>query len=380
MRSSTIIGVAALAVAVGLSSGCSTLPAAGPSTEQIDPPSVAPLRDYVMVDLNQRVVDILAQYRVAPFAKQFAAARPAPGQIVGPGDVLTIVLFEAGQGGLFSSDQGARVTLVQRVDSDGSITVPYAGRIVAGGFGPQAIEKKIVSALEGRAIQPQALVQVTETVSRSYVVNGEAARPGRYPVTAAGDRVLDAIATAGGAKQQLFQTRVTLVRGSTQATLNMKSLIDSPEDNVYVQPNDRIYLTQDPALFLAFGAVPKPGPVLFDMEKISLLEAVGKAGGLIDQRSDPGALFLFRYEPASAVRQMDPKYDGRFGDRTPVVYRVNLRDPNAYFYAKGLAIRDKDVLYVANAKLSELQKFLLILASARSVAQTASVAQSFVAP
>lgn len=378
MRSTLLSGAAALAAAAGLLSGCSTLPATGPSTEQIDPPSVsnAAIRDYVLVDLNQRVVDIVSQYRVAPFAKRFAAARPAPGQIVGVGDVLAIQLFEAGQGGLFSSDLGARVSLTQRVDSDGSITVPYAGRIVAAGLGPQAVEKKIVTALEGRAIQPQALVQITETVSRSYVVSGEVGSPGRQPVTAAGDRVLDAIAVAGGSKGEPFRTRVTLVRGSAQASAIMKDLITNPADNVYVQPGDRIYLTKDPQLFLAFGAVPSPGPIEFDLEKISLLEAVGKAGGLLDQRSDPGALFLFRYEPASAVRQMQPGYDGRFGDRVPVVYRVNLRDPGAYFYAKAMEVRDKDVLYVANAKLSELQKFLQILASARNVASTAQTVET----
>lgn len=380
MRSKNLSGVTAFVVAAGVLSGCATLPSTGPSTEQIDPPSVSKtaIKDYVLVDLNQQVVNVLSQYRAAPFAKRFAAARPAPGQIIGQGDVLSVQLFEAGQGGLFTSDLGSRVQLTQRVDSDGSITVPYAGRIMAEGLGPQAVEKKIVAALEGRAIQPQALVQITETVSRSFVVNGEVSRPGRYPVTAAGDRILDAIATAGGAKQQVFQTRVTLVRGSSQASLIMKSLIDNPNDNVYVQPNDRIYLTQDPELFLAFGAVPKPGPVRFDLEKVSLLEAVGMAGGLIDVRSDPGALFVFRYEPASAVKQMHPDYDGRFGDRTPVVYRVNLRDPSAYFYAKAFEIRDKDVLYVANAKLTELQKFLTILASARAVAQTATTAQAFV--
>lgn len=377
MRSNKVSGVAAVAVATALLSGCATLPAAGPTTEQIDPPSVSntAIKDYLLVDLNQRVVDVLSQYRAAPFSKRFAAPQPAPGQIVGVGDVLSVQLFEAGQGGLFTSDLGARVALTQRVDSDGSITVPYAGRISAAGAGPQTVEKRIVAALEGRAIQPQALVQITETVSRSFVVNGEVGKPGRFPITAAGDRVLDAIATAGGAKNELFQTRVTLVRGSNQASAIMKTLVDNPADNVFVQPGDRVYLTKDPELFMAFGAVPQPGPIMFDLERISLLEAVGKAGGLMDQRSDPGALFLFRYEPASAARAIRPDYDGRFGERVPMVYRVNLRDPSAYFYAKAFVMRDKDVLYVANAKLSELQKFLSILATARNVAQTAQAVQ-----
>ncbi|HVI29445.1 polysaccharide biosynthesis/export family protein [Hansschlegelia sp.] len=376
MRSRLVSGLAAIASA-GLLAGCSTLPAAGPTAQQIDPPSVNKnaVKDYVLVDLSQQVVDILSQYRVAPFSKRFAAPRPAPGQVVGLGDQLSITLFEAGQGGLFASDYGARVTLNQRVDSDGSITVPYGGKIQAAGVSPQVVEKRIVAALEGRAIQPQALVQITETVSRSFVVNGEVGKSGRYPITGAGDKVLDALALAGGPRQEAFETRVTLQRGSAQGSAIMKDLIENPADNVYVQPNDRIYVTKDPEIFLAFGAVPNPGPIPFGLDKISLLEAVGKAGGLIDQRSDPAAFFLFRYEPASAVRSMRPDYDGHLGDKVPVVYRVNLRDPRAYFFAKAFVMRDRDVLYVANAQLTELQKFLEILASARNVASTAYTVQ-----
>jgi polysaccharide export outer membrane protein len=294
--------------------------------------------------------------------------------------VLAVQLFEAGQGGLFQSDLGARVALTQRVDTDGSISIPYAGRIHAAGQGPQEVERRIVKALEGRAIQPQALVQIQETVSRSFVVNGEVNRPARYPITAAGDRVLDVIATAGGAKQEAFETRVTLQRGSAQGSAIMKDLIDHPADNVYVLPGDRLFVTKDPEIFLAFGAVPAPGPVPFGREKISLLEAVGKAGGLLDQRADPGAIFLFRYEPASAVRAMRPDYNGRYGEKVPMVYRLNMRDPRAFFYARQFSVRDKDVLFVANSAATEFQKFLMILASARSVAQTVTTATTFATP
>ena len=371
MRFSTVSGVALFAAAAGLLVVCSAMPAAGPSTQDIVSEKQA-LQGYVMVNLDQRAVDILSQYRVTAFATRFAAPAPAPSQIVGVGDVLSITLFEAGQGGLFSSEYGARVTFNQRVDSDGSITVPYAGKLIAGGKSPQTVEKTIVAALEGRAIQPQALVQITETVQRSYVVNGEVNASGRKPITQAGDRILDAIAGAGGTKQATYETRITLQRGSKQGSAIMKDMIDNPAENVFVQAGDRIYVTKDPEIFLAFGAVPQPGPIEFGLEKVTLLEAVGKAGGLLDQRSDPGAFFVFRYEPESAVRQMKPDYQGSFGAKVPVVYRVNLRDPKAYFYAKGFTMRDRDVLYVANAAAAELKKFLDILGSIRNVASTAT--------
>lgn len=374
MRSSKVSGLALIIATAGILGGCSALPAAGPTTQEIVSDQKA-MKNFVLVNLDQHAVDIVSQYRVTAFSTRFAAPAPAPSQIVGIGDVLSITLFEAGQGGLFSSQYGARVTFTQRVDSDGSISVPYAGKVVTSGKSPQAVEKAIVTALEGRAIQPQALVEITETVQRSYVVNGEVGTSGRKPITQAGDRVLDAIAGAGGARQPTYETRITLQRGSKQGSAIMKDMIDNPAENVFVQPGDRIYVTKDPEVFLAFGAVPSPGPIPFGIEKLTLLEAVGKAGGLVDNRSDPGAFFVFRYEPESAVRQLKPDYQGGFGEKVPVVYRVNLRDPKAYFYAKGFTLRDRDVLYVANSTAAELKKFLDILGSIRNVASTATDVQ-----
>lgn len=381
MRSTMVRGLAIVGTVASVTAGCTLLPATGPSTPEITAPGAgAVITDYVLINLDQRAVDIVSQYRVTAFSKRFAAPRPAPNQQVAVGDLLSITLFEAGQGGLFSSEYGARVTFVQKVDTDGSITVPYAGRVKAAGNSPQVVEQRIVQALEGRAIQPQALVQITETVARTYVVSGEVNGGGRKPITAAGDKILDAIAIAGGARSQTFETRVTLQRGSAQGSAIMKDLIDNPPENVYVQPGDRIYVSKDPELFLAFGAVPQPGPIEFGLEKLTLLEAVGKAGGLIDTRSDPGAFFVFRYEPDSAVKQLKPDYDGKFGKKVPVVYRVNLRDPRAYFYAKGFTIRDRDVLYVANSASTEMQKFLQIVGTARNAVQTYDTIDRLVSP
>ena len=42
---------------------------------------------------------------------------------------------------------------------------------------------------------------------------------------------------------------------------------------------------------------------------------------------------------------------------------VDLRDPASFFVAQSFPIRDKDVLYVSRAPLSDLQRFVSIVAS-----------------
>ena len=41
--------------------------------------------------------------------------------------------------------------------------------------------------------------------------------------------------------------------------------------------------------------------VTFGAEKVTLAEALAKAGGLLDLRADPAGVFLFRFEPAAVV-------------------------------------------------------------------------------
>lgn len=50
--------------------------------------------------------------------------------------------------------------------------------------------------------------------------------------------------------------------------------------------------------------------------------------------------------------------------KVPVVYRVDLKDPAMFFIAQGFPMRNKDVMYIANAPGAELQKFLNLVVSA----------------
>ena len=49
--------------------------------------------------------------------------------------------------------------------------------------------------------------------------------------------------------------------------------------------------------------------------------------------------------------------------QVPVVYTINLKDPASFFIAQNFPMRNKDVLYVANAQATELQKFLNLVGS-----------------
>jgi polysaccharide export outer membrane protein len=95
---------------------------------------------------------------------------------------------------------------------------------------------------------------------------------------------------------------------------------------------------------------------------MTLVEALAKAGGLQDQRSDPAGVFLFRYEPPEIVNTLGrPQLRTGPAGTSPIVYRLDLRNAKSYFLAQRFPIEDKDIIYVANADLNELQKFFTLL-------------------
>ena len=356
-------------VVLALTAGCAGMPSTGPSATQVATYADEAVvnRDYLIVDMNAAVVSAASNYRINPLSQYFAAAKPPPTQTAGIGDVLTITLFEAGQGGLFASDNGARVTLDASVGSDGYITVPYAGQIKAAGRTTAQLEADIVKALEGKAIQPQAVVLIRENNSQSVVVSGDVSSPGRVPLLAGGERILDIIAKAGGTKESAHNLRVQLVRGGRIGEIPMQKLIDYPSENVYMMPGDRLFITNDPEVYTIMGASSQTGAISFERERVTLLEGIAKAGGLSAARADSTGVFLFRYEPDAIARLLRKDYDGHFGPMAPIVYRVNMSQPNAYFLAKSFLLRDKDLIYISEAPATDFQKFMSVVNGVRQL-------------
>ena len=154
-----------------------------------------------------------------------------------------------------------------------------------------------------------------------------------------------------------------LSRGGVTATIPMESLVSNPPENIYAQPGDVLTLVRLPQSFTAFGATGQNSQIQFTAEKMTLVEALAKAGGLQDQRADPAGVFLFRYRAAGDRQRAGPAaIRHRPGAASsPVVYRLDLRNAKSYFLAQRFPIQDKDIVYVANADLNELQKFFALL-------------------
>jgi polysaccharide biosynthesis/export protein len=363
--------------------GCTALPVDGPDHRSIAFGASATLAsergsiaiDYALLDINRVVLDNVVNAGPESFFRTFGSSKgPAPVIRVGVGDVVQVTIFESSAGGLFiPAEAGTRpgnfVTFPsQTVDRSGMIVIPYGGEIRAAGRQIPEIQREIESKLANRAIEPQALVTMIEQNATEVAVVGDVVNgANKFRIRQGGERVLDILSRAGGMKFPGYELFVTLQRDNKRATVYFPTLVNTPSENVYVAPGDVLYVYREQQKYVAIGALGSSsqtsgvtGQYAFEQERLSLNEAVAKAGGLLDGRANPGQVFLYRIEHRDTLMKMGVNLE-RFPPSQkfiPTVYRANFRDPSSFFFAQSFPMRHKDVIYASNADAVEVSKFL----------------------
>jgi len=344
--------------------GCALMPASGPQSWDVwagqhDPKNLP----YAFVRITPKVADVLRK-AVPRLISEFQD-RSRPKDIVfGIGDIVGVTIFEAASGGLFiPAEAGVRpgnfITIpAQAVDVNGNISIPYGGAIRARGRTQVELQQAIVDALKDRAIEPQAIVSVVEQRTSLITVLGDVARSGRIPAQLTPERMLDTISRAGGTAGPGPDEWVMLERDGRRALSPFGALVYEPANNIYVHPGDIIYLYREPQTYLTFGALGSQQQLPFGAWRITLAEAVAKAGGVRDAEGDPASVFLYRGETRDVAEAMGVDSSKFQGPIIPVIYNINFRNPASYFLATTFEMRNKDVIYVSNSVSVEATKFL----------------------
>lgn len=370
MRKSSAAVLALLAV---FSAGCARMPASGPSRQELEQSVPVGASAIQIVDLDEAIARrLFDQRRQASFAEAFGTPA-ASSQRVGAGDSVEITIWEAPPATLFASGQpevrgsstGARPTVLpeQVVSEEGTITVPFAGKIAAAGQSLRAIEAEIARRLKGKANQPEVIARLTRHPSATVTVVGEFASNTRMPITPSNETLLDAVAAGGGVRHPLGKVAIQVTRGRSNHAMALEAIIRDPRQNIRLQPGDVVTALFQPLSFTALGATGKNEEVPFEAQGISLAQALARAGGLQDARADAKGVFLFRFEPAGALDWPRHPVAQTPDGQVPVIYRLDLSNPASFFVMQGFALNNKDLLYVSNAPAAELQKVLNLVFS-----------------
>jgi len=349
---------------------CSIIPRSAPTADSVVHDAALPDAPFALIEIEEPVIEHLARWPEPSFYGRFGDYRGPADQRIGVGDVLRVNVWEAAGGGLFSApandlvQTGSHSAVIpdQEVARDGSITVPYAGRIPVLGRTAPELEHIIVERLTGKAIEPQALVTISKNVSNTVTVTGDVTAGMRVPLSPRGDRLLDVIAAAGGIKAPVHESFIELSRGGRSLRVPMQALLTNPRENIYARPGDVLTVVRDKLTFTAVGATGKNAVIPFEEVSLTLEEAVAMAGGPLDDRADPEGVFVLRYEPLGLVRSYPGISPNLLTHNiVPVAYHLNLRDPRSLFLERQFAMREKDILFVSNSPVNDFQKVLMIV-------------------
>nr|WP_314617923.1 polysaccharide biosynthesis/export family protein [uncultured Pseudomonas sp.] len=332
--------LAALALATLGLAGCGgTLSGAGPYKGTIESKNEA----YNLVDINASTI--------APY--MFGAARPVLATVTKPvsaevrlaaGDVLNVLIADTAPEGsaLFAPLASGGTQLKSRVDSQGMISLPYVGREFVAGMTLNQVEQLIRNKLKGITTDVQTHVELVGDLSGSVLVAGAVKTPGRFSTLQGPLTLLDAVNQAGGPVLEPHLVNVIVRTGDKVQQFNYEDVLAG--NNMVLRPNSEVVLDRARQRFVAMGAVGEPGLKDLPSQNSSLLDALGSVGGLREQNANPEGVFIFRMA------------DGASGK--PTVLRLNMRDPAAIFYARQIAVKPDDTIYVTNAAVYEWQKVI----------------------
>lgn len=370
---------AASLMIVALLAGCSTLPRDGPSGRSVVEGGSSPERagDYAIVNLDFALSERLKAAPPPSFSSLALASSEAPTDVIGVGDTLAISIFEPG-GGLFGGRSNTTETSGQQtlpplvVSRDGQVPVPFAGNVSVQGLTPAQASAAVRRALIGKVANPQVIVTVAGNTSNAVTVLGEVRNPGRQPLSANHDRILDVLAAAGGSSRSIYDVNVQIQREGRTYIAPMAIVTTEFNENVRLQRGDQVNLVYKPRRFSSFGAFNAVARSELPPGPLTLAEALSGVGGLDSNLADAKSVLVFRFERPETAQLLGVQ-QAATARGVPVVYRLNLNEGEGFFIASNFQIEPDDIIYAPRAGAAEMRKFFEFVQSMTRVVYDVSV-------
>jgi polysaccharide export outer membrane protein len=261
------------------------------------------MRHTINIGFAALLIAIMNSLGSVAFAQDSQPAyRADSGYVLGPDDLISVHVLDAEE----INDKSIRI------DGDGYVRLPLAGRIKASGLTSEQLENAIAVPLKTYIKEPQVTVSVLEFHSQRVSVLGSVRNPGIHQLE--GHRtVVEVLALAGGLTDDAGSTlKITrrIERGRiplpsavddptgqySVADISLKEIINgkNPAQNILIAPDDVISVPRALMVYVT-GDVPKPGGyILGEDTSISILKVVSLAGGIEHSAAPRNARILRR--------------------------------------------------------------------------------------
>jgi polysaccharide export outer membrane protein len=325
-----------------------------------------------LVEITSTLVDEqrAAQPRGIPPEVQALFGKPGP-YVLGPGDVLNIVVWDHPELNLPSSLQGSTgpdasgsnsIVTGYTVDGGGMVQFAYVGMLQVAGLTEAQARDLLARRLGEYVRNPQVTLRIQAYRSKRIYLDGEVHTPGLQILNDVPMTLPEAINRAGGFTSTADRSSVAVTRGDKTVIVNLPELIEKGANpsNIMLRDGDlvRVYSASDSKVFV-LGEVARASTITLNNGKLSLNEALGDAGGVSQYSGDAQQVYV--------VRGKDEK--------KPVVYHLDASSPAAMALADNFELKPNDVVFVDASSLVRWSRVVNLLIP---TAQSASVGKALV--
>lgn len=295
----------------------------------------------LLADMSELVVDSLPEleYRI------------------GPMDIVQIVVWEHPE---LTSPMGEYQPAGQRVSSEGTLFYPYAGEIKVAGMTALELRREITRRLSDKILNdPQVDVRVTTYASYRVAVSGAVKNTGYVHFSERPMTLPLMIEKAGGFAGNADISNIQIRRDGKTYNIDYRNAfkMNLPVDRILLKPNDNVYVvprseTAEDRRVYVMGEVHKPGVISVSHDKISLIEALARVGGLQAVTASSRSVYVIR-------NTSDERID---------VYQLNAKNAMALAMADKFDLNPHDIVYVDASGLATWNRLIsLILPSVQTV-------------
>lgn len=256
---------------------------------------------------------------------------------VGPSDILTIIVWEHPEltipaGAERSAEQSGTV-----VGNDGTIFFPYAGVMQVAGKTVAEIREILTEKLSRYIESVKLDVRMAQYNNKRVYVVGEVASPSIQKITHIPPTIIEMINGAGGFTENADSRQITLTRNDQTYRVDLLALYEEGDtsQNIFVQDGDIINV-HDSVFNKVFvlGEVNTPGSFLMNKSRKSLAEALGDAGGVNQNTSNPEHIYVLRHDEEGSS-----------------IFHLDGQSAESFILADQFPLKPRDVVYVDSAKV-----------------------------
>lgn len=248
------------------------------------------------------------------------------------------------------------------VDQQGYIQFPLIGRVKASGLTVSQFTNNLRSQLQRYLKYPDPQVKVVNFRGSKFFIDGAVRQPGEFNIADAPISLYGAISMAGGATTEGDSNSVVLTRRGVQYELGLRDLQDMgvSASQIYLQDGDSIHLNRlDRNKVYVLGEFGEIKPLDIPDQGLTLTQVIGQSKGLNPSTANAAKIYVVRDHGGASYTD---------------IYYVNLQTVTNLALANRFEMHPNDIVYVDPTGLTRWNRFInSVLPSTSAIQQIAGL-------